>query len=167
MKTNNLRTLSNRILLIFCMIMILASCQDSKTIYEEHQSFGEAYEWAKKDKKTFVIDVKENSHPVQMTLALRYASGYMYDTALLKITETDPEGNKISRDVDVRIRDEKGEFIGEKGYDIIDLEMVLDEKKVFPVFGKYTYEIEQTMPEIDPLIFVMEIGLIVRDESKN
>lgn len=166
MKINDLRTFSNRILLIFGMITTLNSCQDSKTIYEEHQSFGDAYEWTKNDKKTFVIDVKENSHPVQMTLALRYASGYMYEKALLKITEIDPQGNKVSRDVDVQIRDEKGEFVGEKGYDIIDLEMVLDEKKVFPVFGKYTYEIEHTMPEIDPLIFVMEIGLIVRDEKK-
>ncbi len=141
-------------------------CNDVKTIYSEHQKFGEDYHWYKKDVKTFVIDVNQNSHPFEFVLDLRYASGYFYDKALLSITETDPSGESIRRDVEIAIRDSKGEFIGEKGYDIIDLEYVLDEKKAFPVFGKYTYEIRQVMPDVDPLEFMMEVGLVVRERSE-
>jgi gliding motility-associated lipoprotein GldH len=151
------------LLLIFVIALIFTSCNGSKTIFEEHQKFGEDYYWYQKDAKTFVIDVQENRHPFEFVLAFRCASSYLYDKAILQITETDPAGNKVRHDVDIQIRDAKGEFIGEKGFDIIDIEHVLDAKKEFPVFGKYTYDIRQVMPEIDPLQFCMEVGLIVRD----
>ncbi len=156
----------------FCLLILIVialaqtACNDGKTIYSEHQKLGDDYNWYKKDIKTFVFDVKQNSHPFEFVLDLRYASGYYYDKALLTITETNPSGEKIRRDLEIAIRDAKGEFIGDKGYDIIDLEYVLDEKKDFPVFGKYTYEISQDMPDVDPLEFVMEVGLVVRERSE-
>jgi gliding motility-associated lipoprotein GldH len=144
----------------------IASCDNTEVHYSGSKKFGEDYYWYKSDKPVFEVDIKQNSHPVELVLHLRYASSYLYDKALLKITETDPTGEKIRRDVDIAIRDAKGEFIGDKGFDIIDLEYVLDASKQYPQFGKYSYEIEQDMPDVDPLEFVMEIGLKVRDVPK-
>ena len=155
----------NFLFLAIYLIMI-TGCDSRKVIYKEHESFGEDFYWYKKDVKSFVVDVKENAHPVELVLTFRYASSYFYDKAMLQIVETDPAGNTIRRDVELAIRDEKGEFIGEKGFDIIDLEFVLDGKKQYPAFGKYTYEISQVMPEIDPLEFAMDVGLIVRELEK-
>lgn len=155
----------NRIILPFALItgLLFFSCNNQKAIFDENQSFGEDLTWYQKDIKTFVIDIKENRHPYEFILNFRYASGYFFDKALLQMTETDPLGNKTRRDIDLVIRDSKGEFIGDKGYDIIDLEFVIDAKKEYKVFGKYTYEISQVMPDIDPLQFCMEIGLAVRE----
>ncbi len=150
-------------LLVFAFIVLLVSCGDEKTIYRHYEKFGESLEWYKQDIRKFEIDITENKHPYKFILTLRVASGYMYDKAYVRITETDPQGNKISYDVGVPVRDEKGNFYGEKGFDIIDIEHVLDEKKEFPVFGKYTYEIAQMMDNVDPLIFMMEVGLVVKD----
>ena len=93
----------------------LLSCDGRKVIFSDSQSFGENYEWKKDDKKVFVINIRENRKPVQLVLTFRYATGYPYDKALLRITEIAPDRSKVMRDVDVIIRDEKGEFIGEKG----------------------------------------------------
>lgn len=148
-----------------CMMLCLISCDQGKIIYKQYEKFGESLEWHKSDVRQFEIDISENKHPFKFLLTLRVASGFMYDKAYVRITETDPSGNKVSYDVGVPVRDEHGNFYGEKGFDIIDIEYVLDEKKEFPVFGKYKYEIRQMMDNVDPLIFVMEVGLIVKDET--
>ncbi len=153
-------------LFLAIFMITITGCDSRKVIYSEHESFGEDFYWYKKDVKTFVVDVKENAHPLELVLTFRYASSYFYDKALIQIVETDPSGNAVRRDVDLKIRDEKGEFIGDKGFDIIDIEYVLDGKKQYPVFGKYKYEISQVMPDIDPLEFAMDVGLIVREIEK-
>lgn len=155
------------ILFLAVFLIAITGCDSRKVIYKEHESFGEDFYWYKKDVKTFVVDVKENAHPLELSLTFRYASSYFYDKVLIQIVETDPSGNSVRRDVELKIRDEKGEFIGDKGFDIIDLEYVLDGKKQFPVFGKYTYQISQVMPDIDPLEFAMDVGLIVREPLTN
>jgi gliding motility-associated lipoprotein GldH len=151
---------------IFLCLTMLNSCDDGKTIYKHYEKFGDNLEWYKSDVRKFEIDISENKHPYQFVFSLRVASGYMFDKAYVRITETDPAGNKVSYDVGVPVRDEKGNFYGEKGFDIIDIEYVLDEKKEFPVFGKYNYEIQHMMDNVDPLIFTMEIGLTVKDIKK-
>ncbi len=132
-------------------------------MFSENQSLSEDYTWKKSDIKTFEIDVTNNAHPHELALAFRYATGYMFDRVILQVTETSPDKTVVRRDVEIQLRDEKGDFIGEKGYDIIDIEYILDSQKEYPSIGKYTYTIEQAMPDIDPLDFAMEVGLILRD----
>lgn len=135
-------------------------------MFSEHKELSEDYTWKKADTRTFEINVTNNAHPHELALTFRYATGYMYDKVLMKVTETSPDNNVVRRDVEIQLRDEKGEFIGEKGYDIIDIEYVLDAAKEYPMIGKYTYTIEQDMPDIDPLDFAMEVGMILRDKPK-
>ena len=152
-------------ILILCAGCFLwTGCKDNNVLFSENQELSADYTWKKADVKTFVIDVPNNAHPHELALTFRYATGYMYDKVLLKITETGPDNKVVRRDVDLQLRDEKGEFIGEKGYDIIDIEYILDSKKEYPAIGKYTYTIEQDMPEIDPLDFAMEVGMVLRDK---
>jgi gliding motility-associated lipoprotein GldH len=161
----NSKNLTFFTLTVLVLLMLLVSCDDGKTIYKHYEKFGESLEWYKKDVRKFEIDINENKHPYLFLLTIRVASGYMYDKAYVRITETDPQDNKISYDAGVPVRDEKGNFYGEKGFDIIDIEYMLDEKKEFPVFGKYTYEVQQMMDTADPLIFMMEVGLVVKDDG--
>jgi gliding motility-associated lipoprotein GldH len=149
----------------FIAFSILAGCSNKDLVFSDFQSFGEDYEWKKDDKKTFVIEISDNSRPLEFVLLFRYATGYMYDKMLVRITETDPRGNRVMRDMDVHVRDPENEFIGEKGYDIIDLEQVIDANKKYPEFGKYTYTIEHIMP-VDPVNFAMGIGLELREQKQ-
>ncbi len=155
-----------RLLLSCLTLALLAGCTSSKTLFEEHQSVGEELEWSANEPLSFVIDIKENKHPYELALAVRCASGYPYDKLMLHVTETNPQGESVRRDVEVPIRNANGDFYGEKGFDIIDIEYVIDTKKEFPTFGKYTYTLEAAMPEIDPVVYVMELGFILRDVQK-
>lgn len=155
-----------RLLLSYLTLALLAGCTSSKTLFEEHQSVGEELEWSANEPLSFVIDIKENKHPYELALAVRCASGYPYDKLMLHVTETNPQGESVRRDVEVPIRNANGDFYGEKGFDIIDIEYVIDTKKEFPTFGKYTYTLEAAMPEIDPVVYVMELGFILRDVQK-
>lgn len=153
-------------LLILLIYSGLTSCSDQNIIFEEHQDLSPEYTWKKEDVKTFVIDIQQNAHPFEFSIALRVASGYAYPNLPVRIKEIAPDGSVVSRDMDIMVRDSKGDFLGDKGYDIIDIEQVIDAKKSFPTFGKYTYTIEHMAPGIDVLDFPMEIGLIVRDNQK-
>ncbi|MFN0032421.1 MAG: hypothetical protein ACKVOR_09695 [Flavobacteriales bacterium] len=148
-------------------VILLAGCDNGKgeTIYEEHKELSPNFEWKKSDIRTFEIAINDNTRPLEFALALRYASGYYYPTLPVRITEVDPDGNKVMTDLDIPIRDEKGEFIGEKGYDIIDTEHLISSKKVFPVHGKYTYTIEHMLPD-EVADYVMEIGIVVRKQQE-
>ncbi len=154
-----------RILPILILLCVLWSgCKDSNVMFSENQSLSEDYTWTKADTKTFEIDVTNNAHPHELALTFRYATGYMFDKVILQVTETSPDKKVVRRDVEIQVRDEKGEFIGEKGFDIIDVEYIMDSAKNYPSIGRYTYTIEQAMPDIDPLDFAMEIGMILRDK---
>ena len=122
--------------------------------------------WNQTDAKVFKIDVQENKHPFELVIDFRYMTAYPYDKLLLEVMEIKPGGEKIRHDVDIPVREANGEFIGDKGFDIIDLEFVFDSNLQYPTFGTYTYEIRQVMPEIEILPGVMEIGLILRDKEK-
>jgi gliding motility-associated lipoprotein GldH len=153
----------NKLLILFISISCLA-CNNANNLFEEHQKLSDNYEWKKDDKRTFTIEITDNSKPLELAVAFRCATGYMYDKALLRITEVGPQNTKMRYDVDVPVRNEKGEFFGEKGFDIVDIEYVFDRAKFYPGHGTYTYTIEQDMPEVDPLHYAMEVGLILRQQ---
>ncbi len=158
------RTLSFSIVLI-AIVTTLFSCTDKNIIFKKFEKFDDL-EWKKGDNKTFVIKIDDNRRPKQMTLAFRYATGYPFDKVMMKITEVNPQGERTIRDVDFKVRDENGEFIGEKGFDIIDIEYQLDANKHFPTHGDYTYIIEQAMPQtIEKLHYAMEVGLILKEKE--
>lgn len=152
--------------LLFLFIALFSSCGDSGVLYKKYEKIKDL-EWKKGDQKTFVIHIDDNRRPKEMVLTFRYATGYQFDKVFLKVTEINPQGERTIRDVDFLVRDEKGQFIGEKGFDIIDLEYVLASNKEFPTHGDYTYIIEHAMPQnIDPLHFVMEVGLILKEQKQ-
>ena len=155
-----------RIHLLALALALLTGCTSSNKLFEEHITVGEDMVWQPSEPITFTIDVKENKHAYELALAVRYANGFPYDRLPVFMTETNPNGESVRKDIDLIIQPKPGEYLGEKGFDIIDLEQVIDANKEFPTFGKYTYTL---IPDIDdpsgfPLL--MEIGLILRDPQQ-
>jgi gliding motility-associated lipoprotein GldH len=123
---------------------------------------GEDIQWSKSNILTTQLSIDENSKPVKLIAGLRVASGYAYDRLLVRMTQTAPDGKRTITDLDIPVKDAKGEFLGEKGFDIIDIEYEINPNFTFPMIGDYTYTFEQTTPNVDPLHFVMELGVVVR-----
>ena len=152
-------SMKNCILVTFT-IMILASCSDGNRIYEEHQDLSPDVEWLKKDVRIFEAEITDVSIPYNISLAFRYATGYPFDIAKIKVTHVNPDGEELSKTYDLQIRDKEGNYLGEAGYDIWDSEHLIEEGVLFNKAGKYTFKVEHDMP-YDPLVMAMEVGVII------
>ncbi|MCC6599123.1 MAG: hypothetical protein IT223_00440 [Crocinitomicaceae bacterium] len=155
-----------RIIALFFVSLLFIACSGDEIVYKEYKELGSDVQWKKSDPRTFDIDIRDNSTPLKFILAFRYATGYMFDKVIIRMTENAPSGKKTIRDIEIPVRDSSGQFIGEKGFDIIDLEYVIDAEKNYPSHGVYTYTLEQAVPGVDPLHYAMEIGLILKKKKE-
>ena len=153
-----------KLLTVIAIATSLLACQPEDRIYTEHQDLSPEVEWLKKDVRTFEVPIADNGISYDMSISFRYASGYQYQTANVKVTETSPSGKETVKEYELKVREANGDYIGEAGYDIWDSEHLVEPNKKYEETGTYTYVIEQNTP-VDPLNFAMEIGLIL-DKAK-
>ncbi len=149
-----------RLLSVLAMAIGLIACQPEGRIYVKHQELSPNVEWLKKDIREFKVPIKDNSIAYNMSLSFRYANGYQYQVAKVKVTETSPSGKEMVKEYDLKVRKDNGDYIGEAGYDIWDSEHLVEPNKKYEETGTYTYVIEHNMPN-DPLNFAMEVGVIL------
>jgi gliding motility-associated lipoprotein GldH len=142
------------------LAIFLNSCAPENRIYEKHQSLSPNVEWLKTDKKTFEVDINDPVSTYQFNLALRYATGYMWNEAKIIVEEISPSGMKIITPYTLKIREDNGDYIGEPGYDIWDSTHLVDANYNYKENGKYTYVLSHDMPR-DEFPFAMEVGLII------
>ncbi|MBL4624104.1 MAG: gliding motility lipoprotein GldH [Flavobacteriales bacterium] len=152
MKTN--------ILLFSFITLCLFSCQPENRVFIEHQELSPDIEWIKKDTREFKVPVEDKGLVYNLSLSFRYATGYAYQVAKVKVTETSPSGKETVNKYELKVRDANGDYIGDPGFDIWDSEHLVESDKKFEETGTYRYVIEHNMPE-DPLNMVMEIGIIL------
>lgn len=149
-----------KLLTVIAVTISLVACQPEGRIYNEHQELSPEVEWLKKDVKTFNVPIVATNQVYNLSLSFRYANGYQYQTANMKVTEISPSGKETVKEYELKVREETGEYIGEAGYDIWDSEHLVEPNKKFEETGSYTYKIEHIMPN-DPMNFAMEIGVIL------
>ena len=149
-----------KLLTIIAVSLSLLACQSENRIYIEHQELSPELEWLKKDIREFELPIDDNSIAYNMSLSFRYATGYQYQTANVKVTETSPSGIETVNEYELKVREANGDYIGEAGFDIWDSEHIVEPNKTYKETGKYKYVIEQNTP-VDPLNFAMEIGVIL------
>ena len=153
-----------KLLTVLAIATSLLACQSEDRIYIEHQELSPEVGWFKKDVRTFKVPVLDNSLAYNLSLSFRYTTGYQYETANVKVTETSPGGIESVKEYDLKVREANGDYIGEPGFDIWDSEHLVEANKKYNETGIYTYVIEQNTP-VDPLNFTMEIGVIL-DKAK-
>lgn len=151
--------------IVLLLLVIFVSCQPEGRIYVEHQKLSPDVEWLKEDTKEFILPVEDKDMKYKMSLSFRYATGYQFKTAKVKLLEISPSGKEQTFRYSLKIREENGEYIGDPGYDIWDGEHMIESQKQFEEIGEYTYVIGHEMPN-DPLYFAMEIGIILDQTNK-
>ncbi len=149
-----------QLLSVLAITICLIACQPKGRIYVKHQKLSPMVEWLKKDIREFKVPIIDNSIAYNMSLSFRYANGYQYQVAKVKVTETSPSGKEMVKQYDLKVRKDNGDYIGDPGYDIWDSEHLVEPNKKYEETGTYTYLIEHNMPN-DPLNFAMEVGVIL------
>lgn len=153
-----------QIILLLGLSLTLFACHPDGRVYVKHVDLSPNIEWLKKDIKEFKVPIEDNAMTYDLSLSFRFATGYQFEVAKVKVTETSPSGKENTKEYDLLVRNEKGEYIGKPGFDIWDSEHKIESHKKYEETGIYTYTIEHIMPT-DPLHYAMEIGVIL-DEVK-
>ena len=148
---------------IFFLIAILSltACGE-KTIAKSEISF-EDHLWKKTPQPEIILDVQSNNKPWQLKMWLRFNAVLPISVIPVRIYEIAPDGSEVSIDRDIQLRNSAGELLGDKGLDIVDLDVIIDEQRSYPAFGKYRYRLEHRVETIEDLPGIMDIGLSLID----
>ncbi len=147
------------VLLSLITLLFLSSCTD---VYRDFQSIS-GMRWFQKDKKNFDVKIKENGN-YDLIFSMRYPTGFQYKNVDIKISRVSPDGKTIFKEFKIKVRDENGYYIGSAAGDLWDLEQIFSKGEKLEN-GNYKYTIEH-ISKIEPLMNVMDIGLIIRHSEK-
>jgi gliding motility-associated lipoprotein GldH len=126
---------------VFSLTMLL-SCQPEGRVYNEFKVLSPNLEWLKKDVRVFSIPVSQSEIGYNLSLSFRHSDAYMRNNLKVKITETSPSGVEKVLNHTVKLKDESGKFVGEPGFDIWDVEDVIESNYQYLEIGTYEYKIE-------------------------
>jgi GldH lipoprotein len=138
-------------------------CNDGHNYAFEHD-FGTEMLW--KDPVVWDWKVQKNDYTYTLKMDLQCAVHYPFDILPLQWTETTPEGETITHELDVVIRNKDGSFNGDKALDYLNFDIVLDDNHAFPIHGNYHYEMKPLLEQFEAAPFMVELE-VVAEENKN
>jgi len=140
-------------------ILLMTSCND---MYRDFQTVKDM-KWYKDDIKIFNVEISEEGE-YDLFFTMRHSAGYPFTTIKVDILQITHKGKEFTKEAEFPITDKNGKYIGEATGQLYDIESSFSEK-MFLEKGKYTFKISHNM-NTNPVILVIDIGLIVRNSSK-
>ncbi|OBY63602.1 gliding motility lipoprotein GldH [Polaribacter reichenbachii] len=119
------------------------SCSD-KIEFTKYKSLSNA-SWEANKNISFEFEISDTISPKNLFINLRNNKDYPYSN-LYVITELNfPNGDKIIDTLQYEMADNSGQFLGKGFTDIKENKLFYKEEKVFPVSGKYVFNIRHAM----------------------
>jgi gliding motility-associated lipoprotein GldH len=148
---------------ISLLILLISSCTPEHRIYDEHRALSPNVEWKKEDVRSFQVPIIDISKTYKVDITLRYASGYPVMSVPVMMSVSSPSGETSEYPLNLIVREENGDYIGDPGYDIWDSTHGALKSHSFSEKGTYTFTLSHTSPQ-DPLPLLMDIGIIIDEE---
>lgn len=148
------------LILFFTTLLLICSSCSNKNIYREFHEF-DNYTWNRFDKITFTIPVDDEGVVADIILSVRLLDQFPYDEIPLSIIMKTSSGEERIIEKTIKLKDDKGEFIGSVAGSYWDVEEVLWKSFIFNNKGDYTIEIENYYPH-PAMAAIVDIGLTVK-----
>lgn len=133
----------NRSFIFFMMILFLISC-NSNVEFTKYESLPNAT-WEANKEITFSFDIEDTILAKNLFINIRNNKDYSFSN-LYVITELKfPNGNKIVDTLQYEMTNKSGEYLGKGFADIKENKLFYKEEKVFPLKGKYVFNIRHAM----------------------
>ena len=133
----------NRSFIFLISLLILVSC-NGKIEFTKYKSLPNA-SWEANKNISFEFDIEDTISPKDLFINIRNNKEYPFSN-LYVITELNfPNGNKIVDTLQYEMADKSGKFLGKGFTDIKENKLFYKEDKVFPVSGKYIFNIHHAM----------------------
>lgn len=125
------------------MFLGIISCSDNIE-FTKYKSLPNA-SWEAKENISFEFDVEDTISPKNLFINIRNNKEYSFSN-LYVITELNfPNGDKIIDTLQYEMADNSGKYLGKGFTEIKENKLFYKEKKVFPVSGKYMFNIHHAM----------------------
>ena len=150
-----LRSKFSSMILLFSLMMVSWGCHQNAA-FEHTHDFGKDMMWSQP--LSWKWNVQKNDKPYRIKMDLQGGVHYPFENLPLEWIEIGPDGQRISHELEIIIRNPDGTFNGDKALDYLNFDVVLDDNHLFPSFGEYTYELKQkTGLESAPFMINIEI----------
>ncbi len=126
-------------LLVLGLIAIMG-CKSGESLKFEHD-FGKEMSWS--SDVHWKWNVQKNDKPYRLSMDLQCGIHYPYENLPLSWIEIKPNGDTITHELDVIIRNPDGTFNGDKALDYLNFDVVLADKMTFDSFGEYHFILKQ------------------------
>ncbi len=147
-----------RVIILLASIVILTACT-TDTLFEKTIVIDPSG-WKQDHFLSFSFPVEDTIGQYEISLFIRNDARYNYSNLFLFIRTTAPAGQEIKDTIEIRMADERGEWLGKGIGGKYTREIPYKTQVQFPQKGRYTIEIEQGMREAD-LVFITDLGLSV------
>jgi gliding motility-associated lipoprotein GldH len=147
-------------LLLFTLL--LTSCD---RVYREYDkdSFP-TYTWQNGQEVIFNPTIEDVTKSYELVLGLRHVYGLKIRTLAINVRQLSPSGKERSKEYQLKLIDDRGEYIGSCGGDLCDIEVAVESGVKFDEAGKYKYIVTHNMP-LDRIPGIMEVGLIINKQE--
>lgn len=152
--------------LIFILISFsFLSCRNN-VVFSEYKSIPEDKGWELKNKIVLQTEIKDTLSKHDVYINVRHADAYPYRNLFLYLHTQYPNGVKKTDTLECLLADEKGNWLGSGAGDLWDHSILFKRNTRFPISGNYIFTFEQAMrfgdqPALDPLPFILDIGLTI------
>jgi hypothetical protein len=121
-------------------MLFLFSCNGDYSYHFEYD-FGKEMVWIEPLKWKW--DVQKNDRPYQLTMDLQCGVHYPYENLPISWIEIQPDGDSITHELEIIVRNPDGSFNGDKALDYLNFDVVLADKMTFDTFGEYQFVLQQ------------------------
>lgn len=133
--------LSKRILFFLIAIAIVVwgiKWYNADRIFHQKHYFDKYY-WNSNDTISCNFELEEDDFKdgIDLNLELRYIYGCSYSKIPIKLEITKPDKKNVLKDIVIKIRDEKGDYLGEGMGDYWDVKIKVNADSLFNKTGNY------------------------------
>lgn len=147
-----------KIFLLLLITGLLLSC-NSKSVYDELDTNFPENRWLKTDVRTHEFTIPEGEENYNMVLHFSHVYGYQFASVPITIDITNPDQTNVVKTVNLQIKDDAGQELGDCAGDYCDLfHTFMANEALLP--GNYQVKISQQFPG-DFMPNVLGIGIKV------
>ena len=152
-------------LLLVLLSAIFTACNSSGVFDQNTDIKGK--QWSYDQILPFEVSVTDTTQQYNLYINLRHTNDYQYSNLWLMMRTTFPDGQTLDKRVDLPLADKQGKWYGSGMGDIITQQVLIQPNAIFPMLGKYKFELVQDM-RLNPLPDVISAGLRgeVADQKK-
>ncbi len=135
--------MSNKIGVLFFMVLLIASC-NLKSDFDEYIALPSSA-WHRTNTVQFTFPVNDSIGKKNLFINLRNTKDYAYSNLFLIAQMNFPDGQVIVDTLEYDMADATGKFLGQGFSDIKENKLFYKENITFPSTGAYTFKVRQAM----------------------